>query len=126
MELPPPGQEPSAEWMAEFKALPLKERLDLTVQLAARLGEIVSRTFPDAAAHVARTYPVTVDANKPRDVEAMLAQGDAASAELFNVAMRLAPEKTLDDLDRRLDTDTASASQTQMLMRRLKNEGNSQ
>jgi len=118
MQLPPPGQEPSAAWMAEFKALPFRERLDLTVQLAERLGDVVKQTFPQAAAEVeARraTSPLS-----ELSVEEKLVLGDKVSSDLYNVAMDLAPEQTLDLAEAQLAKDTASASQASLLLQQLR------
>lgn len=124
MELPPPGQEPSAAWMAEFKALPFRERLDLTVQLAERLGSIVKQTFPQAAAEVeARHAGMRLN---ELDIEAKLALGDKVTSDLYNVAMDLAPEQTLDMAEAQLATDTASAAQAAVLLQQLRTEGRAQ
>lgn len=126
MELPALGEEPSKEWMDEFKKLPLRERLDLTVQLAQRLGDIVSKTFPEAAAAVAQANPVPASECFNHDVDAMVAAGDEQAAELFNVAMNLDPEGTLDGAEKGLAADTASALQTELLLQQMKNKGTPQ
>lgn len=126
MELPPLGEEPSKEWLDEFKKLPLRQRLDLTVQLAQRLGDIVSRTFPEAAAAVAQADPVPAGVRFNHNVDAMVAAGDEQAAEMFDIAMRLDPEGTLDGAEKSLATDTASALQTQLLIQQVKNKGTPQ
>jgi len=126
MELPALGEEPSKEWLDEFKKLPLRERLDLTVQLAQRLGDIVSKTFPEAAAAVAQANPVPASVRFNHNVDAMVAAGDEQAAELFNVAMKLDPEGTLDGAEPGLATDTASALQTQLLLQQMTNKGTPQ
>jgi hypothetical protein len=122
MQLPALGEEPSKEWMDEFKKLPLGERLDLTVQLAQRLGDIVSKTFPEAAASVAQASPVPASERFNHNVDAMVAAGDEQAAELFNVAMRLDPEGTLDRAEQDLASDTDSALQAQTLLQQMKNK----
>lgn len=126
MELPPLGEAPGKEWLDEFKKLPLHQRLDLTVQLAQRLGDIVSKTFPEAAASVAQASPVPASVRFNHNVDAMVAAGDEQAAEMFDIAMRLDPEGTLDSAETGLATDTASALQTQLLIKQVKSKGTPQ
>jgi hypothetical protein len=115
LELPPPGEEPSPEWVAKYKALPLGERLDVAVRVADRLRQETRQAFP-AAAQPARAVP--------NELTGKLIAGEAVASELLDIAMKLDPEATLDRLDTNLEKHTPSAVQASNLMQRLMTKDN--
>lgn len=120
MELPRLGDEPSKAWFTEFKKLPMCQRLDLTAQLAERLGLVVSNMFPTAEGSMMAVSPIAVPSLQGCGIAELLKKGDEQSTELYNIAMRLEPEATLEAADDVLASDAASKFQTQLLLRRLK------
>lgn len=109
MDLPPPGVEPSSEWIAAYLALPLVDRLAVAVKIAERLKDETQAAFGTCA---------TPDMSG-KTVDERLAEGDAVAAELLSIAISLAPDSTLDHLDQNLGKDKSSAQQANALLSKL-------
>lgn len=88
-----------------------------------RVKQAAGTSAPLTQALNAQAHPVPVALQAIQgDLEARLALGDEAAAKLHNIAMALAPEETLDQLDQSLSSDQASESQAQQLLTRLRLE----
>lgn len=110
LELPPPGQEPSPEWVAAYMALSLADRLAIAVKIAERLKHQAAAAFGD----------VPTKNTSSMSTEQRISEGEEVAAELLTIAIQLAPDATLDQLETSLANDKPSAQQAESLLQRIK------
>ena len=88
--------------------------LDVALGLAEQLGQVMAKTFPEAAAKVRIAVDPTLS------VDERIRLGDAATCELTAIAMHLAPEATLDSLEANLEGDRDSEREAAALISKMK------